>query len=50
LLATLINSGRIAGIDFTIYDPGLDPGHAHARRIAQCIAGAVTSVSKNSQQ
>jgi arginase len=47
LLATLVMSGRIAGIDFAIYDPGLDPGHAHAKRIAQCIAGAVASVPRN---
>jgi arginase len=48
LLATLVSSGRVAGIDFSIYDPGLDPGHAHAKRIAQCIAGAVASVSRSS--
>jgi arginase len=41
LLATLVSSGRVAGIDFSIYDPGLDPGHAHAKQIAQCITGAV---------
>jgi len=47
LLATLVSSGRVGGIDFSIYDPGLDPGHAHAGRIAQCIAGAVASVSRS---
>jgi arginase family enzyme len=47
LLATLVSSGRIAGIDFTIYDPGLDPGHAHAERIAQCFARSVASVLRS---
>ncbi|OXI49822.1 arginase family protein [Burkholderia aenigmatica] len=37
LLGPLVASGRVAGIDFTIYDPGLDPGHAHADRIARSI-------------
>jgi arginase len=46
LLAALVVSGRIAGIDFAIYDPGLDPEHAHAKRIAQCIARSVASVSR----
>ncbi|VWB99757.1 arginase [Burkholderia aenigmatica] len=37
LLGPLVASGRVAGIDFTIYDPGLDPGHVHADRIARSI-------------
>ncbi|KAB0635881.1 arginase family protein [Burkholderia latens] len=38
LLGPLVASGRVAGIDFTIYDPALDPGLAHADRIARTIA------------
>ncbi|MBZ5790024.1 arginase family protein [Burkholderia contaminans] len=37
LLGPLVASGRVAGIDFTIYDPGLDPGLAYADRIARSI-------------
>ncbi|WP_347468098.1 arginase family protein [Burkholderia stagnalis] len=37
LLGPLVASGRIAGADFTIYDPGRDPGLAHAGRIARTI-------------
>jgi arginase len=44
LLAAIVLSGRIAGMDFTVYDPGLDPGQAHAPRIAQCVSRSVASV------
>ncbi|CAB3768394.1 arginase [Burkholderia sp. MSh2] len=37
LLGPLVASGRVAGINFTIYDPGLDPGLVHANRIAHSI-------------
>lgn len=48
-LAALVNgvirSGRIAGIDFTIYDPDRDPERAYARPIVQCIAAGLSSLS-----
>jgi arginase len=40
-VGALAASGRIAGMDFAIYDPERDPGHAHAKDIVACIAGAV---------
>jgi arginase len=50
LLATIVSSGRIAGMDFTVYDPGLDPRQAHAPRIAQCVERSVASVLVNDQK
>ncbi|MGY4726788.1 arginase family protein [Burkholderia pyrrocinia] len=44
LLGPLVASGRIAGIDFTIYDPGLDPELAYADRIARSIADGVAAL------
>ena len=37
----LVVSGRIAGVDFAIYDPERDPGHAHARGLVRCIAKGI---------
>jgi arginase len=37
LVRTLLHSGRIAGLDLAIYDPDLDPGGAHAKRIVSCV-------------
>jgi arginase len=44
LLGPLVASGRVAGIDFTIYDPSLDPGCAHAERIATSIVRCATAL------
>ena len=41
LVWLLIESGRIAGADFAIYDPERDPGHAHAPDLVRCIADGV---------
>jgi len=38
LIAALCASGRIAGADFTIYDPERDPEGRYARPLVQCIA------------
>jgi arginase len=41
LVGGLAASGRVAGMDFAIYDPARDPGHAHAPDLVACIAAAV---------
>jgi arginase len=41
LVGTLAGSGRVAGMDFAIYDPERDPGHAHAKDLVACIAAGV---------
>lgn len=40
LLGRLLASGRIIGLDVTIYDPDLDPDGRHAPRIVDCLAEA----------
>jgi arginase len=41
LVGALAASGRIAGLDFAIYDPERDSGHAHAPDLVACIAAGV---------
>ena len=41
LVGALAASGRVAGMDFAIYDPERDPGHAHAADLVACIAASV---------
>jgi arginase len=41
LAGALAASGRVAGMNFAIYDPERDPGHAHARDLVACIAASV---------
>ena len=41
LVGALAASGRIAGMNFSIYDPERDPGHAHAKDLVACIAASV---------
>ena len=41
LVRGLCASGRIAGADFAIYDPDVDPGLRYAKPIVQCIARGV---------
>ena len=41
LVGALAASGRVAGMDFAIYDPERDPGHAHAADLVACIAAGV---------
>ena len=45
LLARLIGTGRIAGLDVTIYDPELDPAGEYAPRIVDCLASALTALT-----
>ncbi|MDI2129114.1 arginase family protein [Yinghuangia seranimata] len=42
LVAALITTGRIVGLDVAIYDPDLDPDHAYAAPIVDCLASALT--------
>jgi arginase len=41
LVGALTASGRVAGLDFAIYDPERDPGHAHAPDLVAGIAASV---------
>jgi arginase len=41
LVGALAASGRVAGMNFSIYDPERDPDHAHAKDIVACIAASV---------
>jgi arginase len=41
LISGLMRSGRIAGVDFAIYDPDLDPGGRYAREIVGCIGDSL---------
>jgi arginase len=41
LVGALCASGRIAGANFTIYDPDRDPHSIYARPLVQCIANGV---------
>jgi arginase len=41
LVGALAASGRVAGMNFSIYDPERDAGHAHAKDIVACIAASV---------
>lgn len=43
--AGLVRSGRVAGADFTIYDPDLDPRADHAEAIVSCIGTIVRPAS-----
>jgi arginase len=45
LLARLIGTGRIVGLDVTIYDPELDPAGQYAPQIVDCLASALTALS-----
>ena len=40
LLRTLMESGRVIGLDVCIYDPDLDEGHGYAKPIVDCLAKA----------
>jgi arginase len=41
LIAILHGSGRIAGINFAIYDPERDPNKRYAGPLVQCIANGL---------
>ena len=44
LLAALLRSGRVAGLDVAIYDPDMDPGERLARPIAAAIAAGLAPI------
>lgn len=41
LVGALCASGRLVGVNFSIYDPERDPGHRHARALVECIANGI---------
>ncbi|MES4909405.1 MULTISPECIES: arginase family protein [unclassified Streptomyces] len=41
LISTLVGTGRVVGLDATVYDPELDPDGAYAASIADCLASAL---------
>lgn len=41
VLAKLRATDRVVGVDVAIYDPDLDPGHAHAPAIVECLAAGL---------
>jgi arginase len=43
LIGQLLATGRVIGLDVTIYDPERDPGHALAPAIVSCLAAALAS-------
>jgi arginase len=43
-LSRLRQTGRVLGIDITIYDPHLDPDGIHAPEIVDCIAAGLAGV------
>jgi arginase len=46
LAGGLMRSGRIAGLDISIYDPDLDPSGAHARAIVACVAALLDEAAR----
>jgi arginase len=44
LLAPLLASGLARGIQFTIFDPDLDPQGRHARELAQFVGNLLAGV------
>lgn len=45
LVAVLLGTGRVIGLDVAIYDPELDPDGTHAARIADCLATALAPIA-----
>ena len=45
LLGRLIDTGRVVGLDVTIYDPELDPAGEYAPQIVNCLASALTALT-----
>jgi arginase len=45
LLSRLIGTGRVVGLDVTIYDPELDPAGEYAPQIVACLTTALTALS-----
>lgn len=49
LLAGLVASPRFTGLDLTIYDPDIDPGHQGGRRLADVLTEAFTGTTKQAR-
>ncbi|MGR7001968.1 arginase family protein [Yinghuangia aomiensis] len=45
LAETLLGTGRVIGLDVSVYDPELDPDGTHAARIADCLATALAPIT-----
>lgn len=45
LLALLVGTGRVIGLDVAIYDPERDPDGAYAEPIVDCLASALTPLT-----
>lgn len=45
LVETLLGTGRVIGLDVSVYDPELDPDGTHAARIADCLATALAPIT-----
>ncbi|KDN82044.1 arginase family protein [Kitasatospora cheerisanensis] len=45
LVAALVRTGRVAGLDVAVYDPELDPDGVHAAAIAACLATALSPLT-----
>lgn len=46
LIRCFVVSGRLIGIDVTIYDPELDPDRLYAPRIVDCLAGGLAPLRR----
>ncbi|MGW0962621.1 arginase family protein [Streptomyces gelaticus] len=45
LVATLVGTGRVVGLDLAIYDPERDPDGVYAAPIVDCLAAALTPLA-----
>jgi arginase len=45
LLSRFIGTGRVVGLDVTIYDPELDPASEYAPQIVDCLASALAALT-----
>ncbi|WP_034483332.1 arginase family protein [Actinomadura oligospora] len=45
LLSSLVGTGRVIGLDITVYDPERDPDGAHAAPIVDCLTSALTPLA-----
>ena len=45
ILSRLIGTGRLVGLDVTVYDPELDPAGEYASQIVDCLASALATLT-----
>lgn len=50
LMARLVATGRVMGLDVTIYDPELDPAGEYAPRIVDCVASGLAVLTSPTTQ